>query len=119
MVAQAKKAYSDVDLIKKCAKAIVEGIADGNETKLMSKINNIPLSLLIHQENLAALHTEKFEDVMKDIVDIINLIFAHALNHRQSRELLNRDGTSRVGSGRVPVEITVGTAHQVHRRFAE
>ena len=35
MLAQAKKAYSDVDSIKKCAKSIVEGTANGNETKLI------------------------------------------------------------------------------------
>ena len=43
MVAQAKKAYSDVDSIKKCATVIVEETAVGNETKLISKIDNIPL----------------------------------------------------------------------------
>ena len=44
MVVQAKKAYSDVDLIKRCAKVIVEEIADGKETKLIRKIDDIPLS---------------------------------------------------------------------------
>ena len=44
MVTQAKKAYSDVDLIKRCAKVIVEEIADGKETKLVRKIDDIPLS---------------------------------------------------------------------------
>ena len=44
MVAQAQKAYSDVDLIKKCARVTVEEIADDKETKLISKIDTIPLS---------------------------------------------------------------------------
>ena len=224
MVTQAKKAYSDVDLIKRCAKVIVEEIADGKETKLIRKIDDIPLSAdtathrisscifnvneqiyydpagsdaiaiavdestdvrnieqccifvrfidnnfrvtedilhhypltgqtrgqdicncvmetlhkfnisiekiyslitdgapsmigrtagfttlfkmhdetrnnflsyhcIIHQENLVDLHAEMFDEVMKDIVDIINFIRAYALNHRQYRKLLNEYDT--------------------------
>ena len=51
--------------------------------------NVLSYHCIIHQENLASLHTEMFEEVMKDIVDIINFIRSHALNHRQFRELLN------------------------------
>ena len=51
--------------------------------------NVISYHCIIHQRNLASLHTETPEKVKKDIVDIINFICSHALNHRQFRELLN------------------------------
>ncbi|KAI6652428.1 General transcription factor II-I repeat domain-containing protein 2-like [Oopsacas minuta] len=141
MEAQAKKAYSDVDLIMKCARVIVEEITDDKETKLISQTRgqdifncvmetlhnfNMPVQkictlttdgaplmtgktrlstlfkehgeirnnvltyhCIIHQENLASLHTEMFEEVMKDIVNNINFNRSHPLNHRQFRELLN------------------------------
>ena len=43
---------------------------------------------IIHQENLAALHSDLLEDVMKDVILVVNFIQSLALEHRQFRQLL-------------------------------
>lgn len=48
---------------------------------------------IIHQENLAALRSEMFDEVMSDIVDLVKFINTNALNHRQFRQLLNEYDT--------------------------
>ena len=53
-----------------------------------SRNNVISYHCIIHQEN-PALQKEMFEEVMKDIIDIINFNRAQALNQRQFRELVN------------------------------
>ena len=53
----------------------------------------ISFHCIIHQENLAALHSDMADAVMKDVVDIVNFIRAHALNHREFCKLLNEYDT--------------------------
>lgn len=43
-VAQAKKPYSDVDLIKKCALILVDEVTEPSEKRVLTKIDNVPLS---------------------------------------------------------------------------
>lgn len=48
---------------------------------------------IIHQENLAALRTEMYSDVMDDIIELVKFIHTNALNHRKFRELLEEYDT--------------------------
>ena len=49
---------------------------------------------IIHQENLAALHSASLMEVMNDVITIVNYIKSHALNHRQFKAVLKEYDTN-------------------------